>query len=134
VLTRDGEIVRLTTSETALLDLLARQGRRDGDCVMSCLRRQWRTVNGKSMFQMTRLRRKLGRNPSEPRYLLTVRARATAFAEPATRELIWAHPAPDCPEMIFRTKPTDHYPANHRDADDRRLYFLQMRIGATVHA
>lgn len=84
VLTRHGEIVRLTTSETTLLDLLARQG---GGTVSRYVLSE--NVNGESEravdVQMTRLRRKLEENPSEPRYLLTVRGKGYRLvAEPET--------------------------------------------------
>ena len=83
-LTRDGEPVRLTTSETALLDLLARQG---GGTVSRYILSE--NVNGESEravdVQMTRLRRKLEDNPSEPRHLLTVRGKGYRLvAEPET--------------------------------------------------
>lgn len=82
ILTRRGEIVRLTTSETTLLDLLARQG---GGTVSRYVLSE--NVNGESEravdVQMTRLRRKLEENPSEPRYLLTVRGKGYRLvAEP----------------------------------------------------
>lgn len=82
VLTRNGDIVRLTTSENALLDLLARQG---GGTVSRFVLSE--NVNGESEravdVQMTRLRRKLEDNPSEPRYLLTVRGKGYRLvAEP----------------------------------------------------
>ena len=74
VLTRDGEMMRLTTSESTLLDLLARQG---GGTVSRYVLSE--NVNGDSEravdVQMTRLRRKLEANPSEPRHLLTVRGK-----------------------------------------------------------
>ncbi|MGJ8559465.1 MAG: response regulator [Litorimonas sp.] len=84
VLTRRGQIVRLTTSETTLLDLLARQG---GGTVSRYVLSE--NVNGESEravdVQMTRLRRKLEENPSEPRYLLTVRGKGYRLvAEPET--------------------------------------------------
>ncbi|MEM7727910.1 MAG: response regulator transcription factor [Pseudomonadota bacterium] len=85
VLTRGGDVVRLTTSETTLLDLLARQG---GGAVSRFVLSE--NVNGESEravdVQMTRLRRKLEDNPSEPRHLLTVRGkgyRLVADPEPA---------------------------------------------------
>jgi two-component system phosphate regulon response regulator OmpR len=82
VLMRGGDIVRLTTSETTLLDLLARQG---GGTVSRYVLSE--NVNGESEravdVQMTRLRRKLEENPSEPRYLLTVRGKGYRLvAEP----------------------------------------------------
>ncbi|GHA91032.1 DNA-binding response regulator [Algimonas arctica] len=82
VLTRRGEVVRLTTSETTLLDLLARQG---GGTVSRYVLSE--NVNGESEravdVQMTRLRRKLEENPSEPCYLLTVRGKGYRLvAEP----------------------------------------------------
>ncbi|MEM9601007.1 MAG: response regulator transcription factor [Pseudomonadota bacterium] len=84
VLMKDGEVVRLTTSETALLDLLARQG---GGTVSRYMLSQ--NVNGDSEravdVQMTRLRRKLEANPSEPQYLLTVRGKGYRLvADPAS--------------------------------------------------
>ena len=73
-LLRDGEVVRLTTSEATLLDLLARKG---GEAVSRYVLSE--NVNGESEravdVQMTRLRRKLEDDPSEPRYLLTVRGK-----------------------------------------------------------
>lgn len=85
VLTRAGEIVRLTTSEIALVDLLARQG---GGTVSRY--RLSQNVNGDSEravdVQMTRLRRKLEDNPSEPQFLLTVRGKGYRLV---------ADPAPD---------------------------------------
>lgn len=83
VLTRAGEIVRLTTSEIALVDLLARQG---GGTVSRY--RLSQNVNGDSEravdVQMTRLRRKLEDNPSEPQFLLTVRGKGYRLvADPA---------------------------------------------------
>jgi two-component system phosphate regulon response regulator OmpR len=74
----------LTTSETALLDLLSRQG---GGTVSRHVLSE--NVNGESEravdVQMTRLRRKLEENPSEPRYLLTVRGKGYRLvAEPET--------------------------------------------------
>ena len=73
-LTRNGEPVRLTTSEATLLDLLARKG---GETVSRYVLSE--NVNGESEravdVQMTRLRRKLEDDPGEPRYLLTVRGK-----------------------------------------------------------
>jgi two-component system phosphate regulon response regulator OmpR len=82
-LTKEGEPVRLTTSETTLLDLLARQG---GGTVSRYVLSE--NVNGESEravdVQMTRLRRKLEDNPSEPRHLLTVRGKGYRLvADPA---------------------------------------------------
>ncbi|WP_298912207.1 response regulator transcription factor [uncultured Algimonas sp.] len=82
VLTKDGDVVRLTTSETDLLDLLARQG---GGTVSRYVLSE--NVNGDSEravdVQMTRLRRKLEDNPSEPCHLLTVRGKGYRLvAEP----------------------------------------------------
>lgn len=82
VLNRSGENVRLTTSEVALLDILARQG---GGTVSRYVLSE--NVNGDSEravdVQMTRLRRKLEDNPSEPQYLLTVRGKGYRLvAEP----------------------------------------------------
>ncbi|MEL6687784.1 MAG: response regulator transcription factor [Pseudomonadota bacterium] len=82
VLSRSGNHVRLTTSEVALLDLLARQG---GGTVSRYVLSE--NVNGESEravdVQMTRLRRKLEDNPSEPQYLLTVRGKGYRLvAEP----------------------------------------------------
>ncbi|MGB3457195.1 MAG: response regulator transcription factor [Litorimonas sp.] len=74
VLMRGDENVRLTTTESTLLDLLARQG---GGTVSRFVLSE--NVNGESEravdVQMTRLRRKLEANPSEPRHLLTVRGK-----------------------------------------------------------
>lgn len=74
VLHKAGAPIRLTTSETALLDLLARQG---GGAVSRYVLSE--NVNGESEravdVQMTRLRRKLEENPSEPCHLLTVRGK-----------------------------------------------------------
>ncbi len=73
-LRKDGEVMRLTTSEATLLDLLARQG---GGAVSRYVLSE--NVNGESEravdVQMTRLRRKLEDNPGEPKYLLTVRGK-----------------------------------------------------------
>ena len=73
-LLRGEDIVRLTTSEATLLDLLARKG---GETVSRYVLSE--NVNGESEravdVQMTRLRRKLEDNPGEPRHLLTVRGK-----------------------------------------------------------
>ena len=73
-LEKGGETVRLTTSEATLLDLLARKG---GEAVSRYVLSQ--NVNGESEravdVQMTRLRRKLEENASEPVHLLTVRGK-----------------------------------------------------------
>lgn len=85
VLSKNGEIVRLTTSEVALLDLLARQG---GGAVSRYVLSE--NVNGDSEravdVQMTRLRRKLEDNPSEPRFLLTVRGKGYRLIGSAAEE------------------------------------------------
>ncbi len=74
VLKKDGETVRLTTGEVTLLDLLVRQG---GGAVSRYVLSE--NVNGDSEravdVQMTRLRRKLEENPSQPEFLLTVRGK-----------------------------------------------------------
>lgn len=74
VLLRDGVPERLTTSEADLLDILARKG---GDVVSRYALSG--NVNGESEravdVQITRLRRKLEADPSEPRFLLTVRGK-----------------------------------------------------------
>jgi two-component system phosphate regulon response regulator OmpR len=73
-LLKNGEVMRLTTSESTLLDLLARQG---GGAVSRYVLSE--NVNGESEravdVQMTRLRRKLEESPAEPKYLLTVRGK-----------------------------------------------------------
>ena len=72
VLTKNGEQVRLTTGEEAMLSLLAR---RAGTAVSRHALSQ--KINAESEravdVQMTRLRRKIEPNPSEPVHLLTVR-------------------------------------------------------------
>lgn len=71
-LAKNGERVRLTTGEDALLSLLARMG---GASVSRYALSE--KINAKSEravdVQMTRLRRKIEDNPSEPTFLLTVR-------------------------------------------------------------
>lgn len=72
VLTKDGERVRLTTGEEALMSLLAR--RAGGTVSRFALSEK---INAKSEravdVQMTRLRRKIEDNPAEPDYIMTVR-------------------------------------------------------------
>jgi len=72
VLTKDGERVRLTTGEEALLDLLAR---RAGSPVSRHAMSEKISAQSERAVdvQMTRLRRKIEENPGEPIYLLTVR-------------------------------------------------------------
>lgn len=72
VLRKNGHLVRLTTGEQTLLALMARQaGATVSRYVLS------ENINAQSEravdVQMTRLRRKLENNPSEPEFLLTVR-------------------------------------------------------------
>lgn len=72
VLTKSGERVKLTTGEEVMLTLLAR---RAGVAVSRHALSE--TINAQSEravdVQMTRLRRKIEDNPSEPKWLLTVR-------------------------------------------------------------
>ena len=72
VLTRNGEVVRLTTGEESLLSLLAR---RAGTAVSRhALSERIRAESERAVdVQMTRLRRKIEEDSSAPRYLLTVR-------------------------------------------------------------
>ena len=72
VLTREGEQVRLTTGEEAMLSLLAR---RAGTAVARhALSEKIRAESERAVdVQMTRLRRKIEDDPGEPKYLLTVR-------------------------------------------------------------
>ena len=71
-LTKDGDRVRLTTGEEALMTLLAK-------CAGSPVSRYALSerINAKSEravdVQMTRLRRKIEENPAEPDFILTVR-------------------------------------------------------------
>lgn len=72
VLRKNGQQIRLTTGEQTLLTLMARQaGATVSRYVLS------ENINAQSEravdVQMTRLRRKLETNPSEPEFLLTVR-------------------------------------------------------------
>jgi len=71
-LTKNGELVRLTTGEQVLLGLLAKQG---GGTVSRYELSQ--NISAKSDravdVQVTRLRRKLEENPAEPDYITTVR-------------------------------------------------------------
>ncbi len=71
-LRKDGDIVRLTTSEEALLTALARQAGRPVsrlDLAQSTSAGQERTVD----VQVTRLRRKIEDDPKQPLFLQTVR-------------------------------------------------------------
>ena len=72
VLTKNGERLSLTTGEEVLLTMLARRG---GVAVSRHALSE--TINAQSEravdVQMTRLRRKIEDNPSEPQWLLTVR-------------------------------------------------------------
>ena len=72
VLTKDSARVRLTTGEDALLLLLARMG---GTPVSRhALSEKIKAKSERAVdVQMTRLRRKIEDNPSEPSYLITVR-------------------------------------------------------------
>lgn len=82
-LLKDGEPLRLTTGEAALLTTL---GRRAGVTVSRHALAE--TIGAKSEravdVQMTRLRRKIEDNPAEPNYLITVRGKGyRLMAEPA---------------------------------------------------
>lgn len=72
VLTKDGDRVKLTTGEETLLTMLARRA----DVAVS-RHALSETINAQSEravdVQMTRLRRKIEDDPSEPKWLLTVR-------------------------------------------------------------
>ena len=71
-LTKDGERVRLTTGEEALLTLLARCG--GASVSRYALSEKIRAKSERAVdVQMTRLRRKIEDNPAEPTYILTVR-------------------------------------------------------------
>ena len=71
-LTRDGERVALTTGEEALLTLLAK--RAGAPVNRYALSEKIKAKSERAVdVQMTRLRRKIEVNPSEPSYLLTVR-------------------------------------------------------------
>ncbi|MGJ8563516.1 MAG: response regulator [Alphaproteobacteria bacterium] len=71
-LTKDGERVRLTTGEEALLTLLARCG--GAPVSRYALSEKIRAKSERAVdVQMTRLRRKIEDNPAEPLYILTVR-------------------------------------------------------------
>jgi len=69
-LSRDGETIRLTSAESALLRVLARRVGRTVSRQELC---DAGAVNERSIdVQVTRLRRKLEPNPKVPRYLQTV--------------------------------------------------------------
>lgn len=72
VLTKDGEAIRLTTGETGLLTTLSR---RAGTVVQRyALAEALGAGSDRAVdVQMTRLRKKLEAEPSEPNYLMTVR-------------------------------------------------------------
>lgn len=71
-LTKDGQRVRLTTGEEALLTLLARCG--GAPVSRYALSEKIRAKSERAVdVQMTRLRRKIEDNPAEPAYILTVR-------------------------------------------------------------
>jgi two-component system phosphate regulon response regulator OmpR len=71
-LTKNGERVALTTGEEALLTLLAR--RAGAPVSRHALSEKISAKSARAVdVQMTRLRRKIEENPSEPTYLLTVR-------------------------------------------------------------
>ncbi len=72
LLNRNGKRVQLTTGERTLLGLLARQA---GATVSRYILSENIKANSERAVdvQMTRLRRKLEDNPSEPEYLLTIR-------------------------------------------------------------
>lgn len=72
VLTKNGERVRLTTGEEALMTLLAR--RAGGTVSRYALSEKISAKSERAVdVQMTRLRRKIEDNPAEPDYILTVR-------------------------------------------------------------
>lgn len=72
VLTKNGNRVRLTTGEEALLTLLAR--RAGGTVSRYALSEKISAKSERAVdVQMTRLRRKIEDNPAEPDYILTVR-------------------------------------------------------------
>ncbi len=72
VLTKDGERVRLTTGEEALMTLLAR--RAGGTVSRFALSEKISAKSERAVdVQMTRLRRKIEDNPAEPDYIMTVR-------------------------------------------------------------
>lgn len=72
VLTKDGERVRLTTGEEALMSLLAR--RAGGTVSRYALSERISAQSERAVdVQITRLRRKIEDNPAEPDYIMTVR-------------------------------------------------------------
>jgi len=72
ILRRNGEQLRLTTGEQTLLSLLA--GQAGGTVSRYILSENIKAQSERAVdVQITRLRRKLERNPSEPEFLLTVR-------------------------------------------------------------
>lgn len=72
VLTKDGNRVRLTTGEEALMTLLAR--RAGGTVSRYALSEKISAKSERAVdVQMTRLRRKIEDNPAEPDYIITVR-------------------------------------------------------------
>ncbi len=71
-LTKNGERIRLTTGEEALLTLLARCG--GAPVSRYALSEKIRAKSERAVdVQMTRLRRKIEDNPAEPAFILTVR-------------------------------------------------------------
>lgn len=71
-LSKDGERMRLTTGEEALLTLLARCG--GAPVSRYALSEKIKAKSERAVdVQMTRLRRKIEENPAEPVYILTVR-------------------------------------------------------------
>ncbi len=72
ILTKNGERVRLTTGEEALMTLLAR--RAGGTVSRYALSERISAQSERAVdVQITRLRRKIEDNPAEPDYLMTVR-------------------------------------------------------------
>lgn len=72
LLTKGDERVRLTTGELVLLDILAKQG--GGTVSRYQLSQNISASSDRAVdVQVTRLRRKIEENPSEPDYILTVR-------------------------------------------------------------
>ena len=71
-LSKDGERIRLTTGEEALLTLLARCG--GAPVSRYALSEKIKAKSERAVdVQMTRLRRKIEENPAEPAFILTVR-------------------------------------------------------------